>query len=70
MCAIRVHGMDLILNLRKEHLSPFNALDFDFLLLSILQVDLGKILELEFGSHGSKGGGECRSLSWDPRLAR
>lgn len=67
MRAVGVHGMNLILVLDQQHLSALNALDFDLLFLAILKVDLGQILELEFGSHAADGGGEGCLLEGDLR---
>ena len=53
MSAVGAHGVDLVLDLGQQDLSALNAVDLDLLLLTILQVDAGKPLELVFGSHGA-----------------
>lgn len=58
MCAIGVHGVQLVLDLDKQHLATFDALDFCFLLLPILQINAGQVLELEFGRHVADASGE------------
>ena len=49
--AVRAGGMNLILDLQQEHLSPLNTLNFGFFLLSILHLQGGDILELELLRH-------------------
>lgn len=51
--AVGAHGVDLVLDLGQQDLSALNAIDLDFLLLTVLQVNAGKPLELVFGSHGA-----------------
>lgn len=51
--AVGTHGVNLVLDLGQQDLSTLNAVDLDFLLLTILQVDARKALELVFGSHGA-----------------
>jgi len=51
--AVGTHGVNLVFDLGKQDLSALNAVDLDLLLLTILQVDAGKPLELVFGSHGA-----------------
>lgn len=53
MSAVGTHGVDLVLDLGQQDLSALDAVNFDLLLLTILQVDAGKPLELVFGSHGA-----------------
>jgi hypothetical protein len=43
--------MDLVLDLQQKHLSPLDAFNFDFLLVSVLEVQGRDILELEFLCH-------------------
>ena len=62
MCAVGVHGMYLILVLKEEHLSTFNALNLTLLLLTILEVYACQALELEFGSHVADACGESCSV--------
>jgi len=64
MRAVCVHGVNLSIDLDEKDLASLEAFYFGFLLLTILQVDLGKILELELGSHCSDRGRElCKWLS-------
>jgi hypothetical protein len=51
--AVGAHGVDLVLDLGQQDLSTLDAIDLDLLLLTILQVNAGKPLELVFGSHGA-----------------
>lgn len=51
--AVGAHGVDLVLDLGQQNLSAFNAINFNFLFLTILQVNARKPLELVFGSHGA-----------------
>ena len=54
--AVGTHGVNLIPDLGQQDLATLNAVDLDLLLLTILQVDAGKALELVFGSHGAQCG--------------
>lgn len=54
MSAVGVESVDLVVKLDKEDLSTLNAFNLYFLLLTILQVDTGQVLDLEFSSHSSE----------------
>lgn len=62
MGAVGRHGVQAILGLDKQHLAALDALDFTFLLLSVLQVDTGKALQLELGRHDACIGREAGVL--------
>lgn len=51
--AVGTHGVDLVLDLGQQDLSTLNAIDLNLLLLTILEVNARKALELVFGSHGA-----------------
>jgi hypothetical protein len=54
--------MDFVLHFQEQHLSTLDALNFDFLLVSILQIQGSHALELVFGRHGSDTVAECPRL--------
>jgi len=58
MCAVCVCGVDLAIDLEQKDLSTLDTLDFNLLLLTVLQVNAGQVLELEFLSHVSDTCGE------------
>lgn len=66
MRAVRARGMDFRANFDKQDLSAFDAFDFDFLLLSIPEVEGADTLQFEFGGHSSVDNAEaCRlSVEW------
>lgn len=51
--AVGTHGVNLILDLGQQNLAALNAVDFNLLFLTVLQVNARKPLELVFGSHGA-----------------
>jgi hypothetical protein len=51
--AVGTHGVNLILDLGQQNLAALNAVDFNLLLLTVLQVNARKPFELVFGSHGA-----------------
>ena len=64
MCAIGVESMRLAIDFDQENFAVLDTLDLSLLLLTVLQVDAGQALELEFGRHDAESGGEGCSGSW------
>ena len=50
--------MRLAIDFDQENLAVLDTLDLGLLLLTVLEVDAGQALELEFGRHVADSGGE------------
>jgi hypothetical protein len=53
MSAVGTHCVNLAIDLGQQDLSALDAINLNLLLLTVLQVDARKALELVFGSHGA-----------------
>lgn len=64
MGAIGVQSMDLISDFAHDDFSVLDALDFGFLLLSVLETEARQALELEFLGHGAGRSGKLSMMGW------
>jgi hypothetical protein len=63
MRAVGACSMDFFANLDKQDLAAFYTLNFNLLLLAILEIERANALQLEFGNHSSVIDAEARRLS-------